>query len=144
MQTNDQLFKEHLAAAGLRSTNTRLAILSTLKNTDHPLSIQQIIASVGANNHFTSVYRSIAAMSNHGLLHEVLRGFKNLYELGEVFQPHHHHATCKVCGKSWPVHDQKLEKLIDQSMRNIGMKPDSHHLEMFGVCASCQKNEQII
>ena len=144
MQNSDQFFQKQLAINGLRSTNNRLAILSTLKNANQPLSIQQIIASTGNENHFTSVYRSIDAMTRVGLLHEVPRGFKNLYELGEVFQPHHHHATCKVCGKSWPIHNQDLETFIDKSMKNIGMKPYSHHLEMFGICADCQKSEQTI
>ncbi len=139
MQEIEQLFESEMQKSGLRITRNRRAIFDTLKNAGRPLAIQEIIKMSNSEGYFTSVYRSVDAMTRAEILRIVPRGFKNLYELGEAFRPHHHHATCEKCGKSIQIHDANLEKIMNNLTINAGLKPTGHQFELFGICAKCRK-----
>lgn len=139
MQEITQVFDHEMKKAGLRITQNRRAIFEVLKDSGQPLSIQEIIKKSNSEGYFTSVYRSVQAMTRVGILRTVPRGFKNLYELGEAFQPHHHHATCEKCGQSVAIHDVSLEKIMHRLTETAGLKPTGHQFELFGVCKNCRE-----
>ncbi|MDR0957190.1 MAG: transcriptional repressor [Candidatus Nomurabacteria bacterium] len=140
MQNLKEIFVAEMRRSGLRLTENRLAIFKVLVEAKKPLSIQEIILAVGDGTHFTTVYRSIEAMAEVKILRTVSRGFKNLYELGEKFKPHHHHATCEKCGRTMEIHDPRLEKLMLELTMRAGLKPTTHQFELFGICRKCMKN----
>lgn len=139
MQKLEQVFREEMLESDLRVTDNRLAIFRVLAESDRPLSIQEIVKLTASNSYFTSIYRSIEAMVQVGILRVVPRGFKNLYELGEAFRPHHHHATCEKCGRSIEIHDAQLEKVMNDLTIQVGFVPTKHHFELFGICQKCRK-----
>jgi Fe2+ or Zn2+ uptake regulation protein len=55
-----------------------------------------------------------------------------------VPQHHHHHIVCEVCGQVTEVEDLGLGAAIDQIQRRTGWEVESHRLELFGRCPSCQ------
>ena len=55
-----------------------------------------------------------------------------------VPQHHHHHMVCDVCGRVTEVEDLGLGAAIDQIQRRTGWEVESHRLELFGRCPSCQ------
>jgi Fur family ferric uptake transcriptional regulator len=138
MQKLEQIFTDEMRRANLRITQNRRAIFRILAGSRAPLSIREILARGNRKNHFTSVYRSIETMTRAGILREIPRGFKNLYELGENFQPHHHHATCEKCGKTVVIHDENLEKLMQNLTLRADLTPTIHQFELFGICEKCQ------
>jgi Fur family ferric uptake transcriptional regulator len=140
MQEMTQVFDQEMRKAGLRITQNRRAIFSALKYSGRPLSIQEIIKLSNSEGYFTSVYRSVEAMTRAKILCLVPRGFKNLYELGEKFHPHHHHATCEKCSKSVAIHDENLEKMMHKLTIRANLKPTQHEFELFGVCRECRKS----
>lgn len=140
MQNSEQIFREEMAKHDLRVTDNRLAIFRVLAESKRSLSIKEIIEISKSEGYFTSVYRSIEAMSRVGILRVVPRGFKNLYELGEKFKPHHHHATCEKCGKSIAIDDPRIERLFHELTMKSGLKPTEHHFEIFGICRKCRNS----
>ena len=139
MQTPIQVFRDEMCNHKLRITKNRITIFRILEKSGKPLSIQEIIKLADTNSHFTSIYRSIETMTQVGVLRVVPRGFKNLYELGESFQPHHHHATCEKCGHSVAINDANLEKMMRKLTMNANLVPTKHQFELFGVCKKCIK-----
>ena len=133
-------FREELQNAGLRLTHNRQLIFETLARTNRPLTIQQIVQALDGQAHFTSVYRSGETLTQARLLREVPHGFKNYYELGEMFRPHHHHATCEHCGRSIAIDDPRIERLMRELTLRAGLMPTRHNFEMFGVCRECRRH----
>ena len=131
-------FEEAIRSQGLRSTEVRKELFSILSTAKAPMSTQELTKKMTAG-HFVSVYRSLNTLLKAGLIREVPYGFKNLYELGDAFKPHHHHATCEVCGKSKEIHDNRIESLMKELTREAGLKPTKHHFEMYGICQSCEQ-----
>jgi Fe2+ or Zn2+ uptake regulation protein len=54
---------------------------------------------------------------------------------------HHHHVICSSCGRSTGVSDHGLEQVAEAIGRETGYRVDTHRLELFGLCASCQHQE---
>jgi Fe2+ or Zn2+ uptake regulation protein len=140
MQEINWRIREELRGAGLRLTHNRQRIFKVLMRTDRPLTIQQIAKALTGQAHFTSVYRSVETLTQARLLREIPRGFKNYYELGEMFQPHHHHVTCEYCGRSIAIDDPRVEQLMRELTLRAGLMPTKHNFEMFGVCRECRRN----
>ena len=51
---------------------------------------------------------------------------------------HHHHIVCSSCGRSTGVEDHGLEQVAAAIGRSTGYRVDTHRLELFGRCPSCQ------
>ncbi len=129
-------YTQKMHQAGLRNTHVRQQIFAVLQDTDRPLTIQEIVASTD-NAHFVSVYRSIDAMRKADIVKMVPQGFKNLFELSDDFRPHHHHATCELCGKTVELQEPELEALMSRITKHAGLLPTKHHFELFGICSVC-------
>ncbi|MCL2280630.1 transcriptional repressor [Candidatus Saccharibacteria bacterium] len=140
MQENEWRFREELRKTGLRLTRNRQRIFEVLKHANRPLAIKQITEILNGEVHFTSIYRSIETLTRARILREVPHGFKNHYELGEMFQPHHHHITCEYCGKSTSINDTRIEQLMSELTIKAGLMPTRHNFEMFGICQRCRRN----
>ena len=143
MQEITWRFREEVANSGLRLTRNRSAIFAVLAGSDRPMTVQQIVKALAGQAHFTSVYRSVETLTRAGLLREVPRGFKNYYELGEAFRPHHHHATCERCGRSAAIDDPRIERLMRKLTASAGLTPTRHQFELFGVCRKCRERDML-
>lgn len=133
--TNDFLIE--LKKSKLKLTYPRQRIFSVFLKTNSPLSIQELSAKL-LDIHYTTVYRNAESLSRAGILNKIPHGFKFRYELSEKFMPHHHHATCEICGKSSKINSQHIEYLLDEASTVAGIKPTYHHIEVVGVCLDCQ------
>ena len=51
---------------------------------------------------------------------------------------HHHHVVCSSCGRSTDVGDSGIATVLDEVGRRSGYRIESHRLELFGLCPSCQ------
>ncbi len=116
-------------------------IFELLKNSGEPLSMQQIISRI-TDHHFVSIYRSVDVLYKAGVVKQVSSGFKNLFELSDEFVPHHHHASCEICGRSLAIIDPELESLMDRLCRAAGLSPTTHQFELFGICSDCQARQR--
>lgn len=129
-------YKRKLSENSLRQTHVRKSIFEVLYFSKTPLSIQSLVDQIDSA-HFVSIYRSVDLLHKAGVLKMVPQGFKNHFELSDLFKPHHHHITCKECNKSIEVHDQRIEKLMNQLTTEAGLIPTEHHFEIYGICRKC-------
>jgi Fe2+ or Zn2+ uptake regulation protein len=139
MQNTEQtiLFEARLRENGLSLTAPRRAVFEVLNSSHNPLTIQEIVKQIDGV-HYVSIYRTIDALSKHGLIKQVPIGFKNKFELSDDFKPHHHHATCEKCGVSVSIANPSIEQIMNRLTIDAGLKPTRHHFEVYGLCQKCQ------
>jgi Fur family ferric uptake transcriptional regulator len=51
---------------------------------------------------------------------------------------HHHHVVCSQCGRSTDVGDSGMVRVLEEVARRSGYRIESHRLELFGLCPTCQ------
>ena len=132
-------YQKILRASKLRGTAARLAVFEVLLDADKPLSPIEIHELAGRKPDLASVYRALEAFMKIELVKLVPRGFKPFYELGDAFEPHHHHVVCEKCGKIVAVSDDKIERIVRKVTIESGMTPTTHVIELYGICAKCNK-----
>lgn len=139
MQTSalEVQFARAVAAAGLRMTAARKGIFTVLFSAERPLQIAEIVQQI-PDVHFVSVYRSIDALLKAQLIKQVPSGFKNRFELSDMFKPHHHHITCEKCGDVKEIASDDVEKIIQHLARQSSFRHTRHHFEAFGICSNCK------
>jgi Fur family ferric uptake transcriptional regulator len=124
----------------------RTKILEVLSRQSTPLSafeLQEALQRKKIVVNKTTVYRQIALLQKHALVHEIrLHDRTKRYELVTA-ATHHHHLVCTSCNRIEDINFkediERQEKLIAQQKK---FKVLSHSLEFFGVCATCQKKQK--
>jgi len=53
-------------------------------------------------------------------------------------QHHHNHIVCDICGRVTEVEELGLGSAIEQIEARTGWNVESHRLELFGRCPTCQ------
>jgi len=128
------------AAAGVRSTKQREAILGTIRSAPGPMSAQEILKSAkrrSAGLGLATVYRNIKGLFEGGLLTEVnVPGEPPRYEVAG--KTHHHHFLCGRCGTLFdiPGCPGDLSSLVP-----AGFSLEAHDLTLMGVCAGCNRRQ---
>lgn len=129
-------FAIELRRRSLRLTPARQAIFDVLYHAAQPQTVQAIADRVpGA--HFTTIYRSVNALNKAGLIKQIPVGFKNTFELSDLFQPHHHHIICERCHDTQSIKDSRIEQLVHALASQAGLQPTKHHFEAYGICRNC-------
>lgn len=84
-----------------------------------------------------TVFRSLEVLAELGVVERL-----DLPSGGHAFvaceSAHHHHVVCSRCGRSSDVADSGLAAIIADVGRRSGYRIESHRLELFGLCPSCQ------
>ena len=127
-----------LSAAGLRITKQRKAHLSILAEADNPLSADETHAQLAKGTcDLVTVYRSLEQFEKIGLLQLGVRenGTK-VYCLSHGHD-HHHHLTCRSCGRTERV-DLCMGDELEKVGKSYGFTDMTHVMEVFGTCPDCK------
>jgi len=130
-----------LAREGYARTRPRLAVLRVLVAAPVPLKVEEIHDRLlhepgGRRINLSSVYRTVNLLHALRVLRRVQLGDgPQRYELADDFRAHHHHFVCEACGRIEDVRRCPLEGT------DLGTGVRSHHLELFGVCRRCARQE---
>ena len=122
-----------------RKTSSRDAILSCIKNSRTPLSIddiKKILQKKQIQIDEATIYRTMKTFVEKGELQQIdFQEGKFRYESASL--PHHHHVVCEKCGavEDVPVKEDLLEKQLRIKTKFKVMR---HSLEFFGLCNRCQ------
>ncbi len=128
-----------------RNTSQRAAISDLLSGTDEFVSAQELHASLrstGSTIGLATVYRALQEMAAAGDLDTVRN------ESGEVLyrrcaQPsHHHHLVCRSCGGTQEIKAPSVERWARSVAEEFGYTDVDHHMELFGLCATCSAATQ--
>jgi len=130
------------AARGTRVRGTRQAeaLSAVLNELPGFCSAQQIHAELrrhGENIGLTTVYRHLQVLSSDGLVDAIRDASgETLYRRCRT-DAHHHHLTCRNCGKSVEVEGKAVEYWADEVAARAGFTSVGHTVELFGFCPDC-------
>jgi Fur family ferric uptake transcriptional regulator len=118
-----------------RRTDQRDAIVEALRGSDRAVTAQELhgqLAGVG----LATVYRNLQRLAETGDADTLRR------ENGEIAfllcgAGHHHHLTCRECGKVEQVRDCRLDDWARAVAADHGFSQVEHHAELVGLCAQC-------
>jgi len=118
-----------------RRTEQRRAIVEALQASPRALTAQELherLEGVG----LATVYRNLQRLAAEGVA-DVLRRENGEQAFLICGEGHHHHLTCRECGRVERVHDCRLDDWAASVARRHGFSDVEHHAELFGVCAAC-------
>ena len=103
-------------------------------------SAQEIHAELkrrGRDVGLTTVYRHLNRLAGEGGI-DVLRtpDGNAVYRLCGV-DSHHHHLTCRNCGRTVEVEAPQVERWAARVGKEARFRDVSHTVEIFGVCEAC-------
>ena len=125
--------------AAERSTRQKRALAGVLEESDTFRSAQEIftvLRSRGENIGLTTVYNQLRGLSESGLV-DVLRADDGELLYRRCSTAHHHHLTCRDCGRSVEVEGPEVERWADTVGAAHGFVGVTHTVEVFGTCAAC-------
>jgi Fur family transcriptional regulator, ferric uptake regulator len=141
-ELHDQV-ETRLRGVDQRYTPGRRAIIDLLVNAGGPMSIGDI-AELLPDLPRSSAYRHLVDLQNAGLVRRVAANDEFArFELAEDLTEHHHHLLCVACGRVIDVtptaeFERALAQAVDQLSDAEGFSPQSHRLDVLGLCAECR------
>jgi Fur family transcriptional regulator, ferric uptake regulator len=130
------------AARGTRFRGTRQAEVLSAALDELPgfCSAQQIHGELrrqGENIGLTTVYRHLQVLSADGRVDTIRdAGGETLYRRCQT-DTHHHHLTCRNCGRSVEVEGKAVERWAEEVAADAGFTDVGHTVELFGLCPDC-------
>lgn len=141
----DKRFREFIAARGLKSTKERKEILDAVMETSghfDPEELYQRLRGRGSKASRASVYRTIPLLIEGGFIEEVERIDKHAHYERVIGISHHDHMICTHCGRVIEFYSPTLEMLQDELCTKENFRKVRHHLEILGICSSCEAGAQ--
>jgi Fur family ferric uptake transcriptional regulator len=124
----------------VRGTRQAAALVAALDNLPGFCSAQQIHAELrrrGEHIGLTTVYRHLQVLSEEGSVDSIRDDHgETLYRQCGT-SGHHHHLTCRNCGRSVEVEGRAVEQWAERVAREAGFVDVGHTVELFGRCPDC-------
>jgi Fur family ferric uptake transcriptional regulator len=126
----------------VRDTRQSAALNQVLQDLSGFRSAQDIHAELrrrGERVGLTTVYRHLQVLSEDGAV-DTLRdeSGETLYRRCET-SAHHHHVTCRSCGRSVEVEGRAIERWAERVATEAGFTDVDHTVEIFGRCPGCTR-----
>lgn len=141
-KVNEETFKRIIRKMGLKVTEQRVAILTSLSKGRAHVTAQEVyeaVAKVDPTIGFATVYRFLRNLTEHKFVTEVrMGGLPARYELAP--KNHHDHLTCQDCGRIIEFENHEIEQLQEKVAKHFGFFLSGHVLELYGQClnAKCE------
>ena len=128
-----------LASRGLRRTAVREAVLRALAGRGRPLSHAELARVVGAGVDRVTLYRTLNALHEAGLVHRVLgedavRRYSSHDPDAPACPGDHPHFLCLECGRMRCLSGQALPRVTVPR----GCQVRGKQLVVFGLCEACR------
>jgi Fur family transcriptional regulator, ferric uptake regulator len=124
----------------VRGTRQAEALSAVLDNLSGFCSAQEIHAQLRANGErigLTTVYRHLQVLSEGGQVDTIRDASgETLYRRCGT-SAHHHHLTCRSCGRSVEVEGRAMERWAEHVAAEAGFTQVDHTVELFGLCPDC-------
>ncbi len=124
----------------VRGTRQAAALVAALDNLPGFCSAQQIHAELrrrGEHIGLTTVYRHLQVLSDEGSVDSIRDDNGETLYRQCVTSGHHHHLTCRNCGRSVEVEGRAVEQWAERVARDAGFTEVGHTVELFGLCPDC-------
>jgi len=136
-------FKNFISRTNLRMTRERESVIRAVFETPDHFTVSGLAKRLSSDNKKiarSTVYRLIPHLLEAGLI----RKAPHSGEIeDQVYEPvhgrlHHDHLICEHCGQVIEFKENAIEILQKKVAEQYGYKLKKHHLELRGVCLSCQ------
>jgi Fur family transcriptional regulator, ferric uptake regulator len=122
-----------------RRTEQREAIFDALRASDRAVTAQELHAGLEGVG-LATVYRNLQRLADAGDADTLRR------DSGEVAflicgGGHHHHLTCRECGRVERVRDCRLDDWASEVAAGHGFSQVEHRAELVGLCAGCSSRK---
>ena len=134
-----------LRSAGLKATGPRVKILEILASSGgrhmKPEEVYKALLEAGEDIGLATVYRVLTQFEQaHLVKRHHFAGGQSVFELEEG--RHHDHILCVRCGRVDEFVDESIERAQREIASKAGYTMTDHSLNIYGVCADCQKKER--
>jgi Fur family ferric uptake transcriptional regulator len=127
----------------MRGTRQAEALHTALADMPAFSSAQDIHAELrrrGERIGLTTVYRQLQVLAEDGEVDAIRdQSGETLYRRCET-SGHHHHITCRSCGRSIEVEGSAVERWARRVAAEAGFADVDHTVEIFGRCPDCARN----
>ncbi len=128
-----------LANHGYRMTGPRRTLVAAVLDKRRPFTAEQLVAEQPEIGRAT-IYRTLEILASVDLLTRLLQpGGHPAYIVGAP--GHRHHLVCSECGAVVAFTQCPVESLVSELTRDTAFTISGHHLEVFGVCPTCQLHQ---
>lgn len=127
---------------GVRWTTQRQAILELLAGCGEHLTAEELHHRVAEQGHDVSpatAYRTVNMLVEMGVVSKRDFGSARATFEWNLTRHHHDHLVCTVCGTITEFESERIEQLQDAIATEHGFTLSHHRLDLFGVCARCQR-----
>ena len=139
------VFEKYLADKGLKHSKPRELIIQTFLGMEKHITVEDLWGAVKKkcpSVGYATVYRTMKLLYESGLCREIrfedgTTRYEHLYG-----HEHHDHLICTQCGRFVEVVDSGIEKLQERLMRRYGFLPQSHRMNLYGICRKCRRNKR--
>lgn len=131
--------RNELKHHNLKYTKQRHSVLSVLKESKVPLTLNQIIDNLVVEMDLSTIYRVLDAFEEKNLVNKTVPLEPSLTVYDYNRDIHKHHLTCIKCSKILVIESCPLEEYEEQVEKETGYIIQRHQLELYGLCPECQK-----
>ena len=147
MLSKEDIFKEYLLSKNLKFTAERQTILDRVFANHKHFEADELLVDLRQNKLKISkatIYRTLSLLVKSGLLREVIFGERHAHYEQVYGHEHHDHLVCNNCGKIIEFVEHRIEKLQDEVCKKNKFEPESHRLQIQGLCEDCSKRNKNI
>lgn len=129
---------------GLRLTPQRRLVLRVLQSSDRHLDAEALYARVRAEDpdiSLATVYRTLRVLKEIGLVEEHSLGEGHSHYEAPRESPHYH-FVCTRCGHVLEFDSPYVELATAELEERHGLRVESAHLRLSGLCRSCQASSR--
>ena len=123
-----------------RGTRQAQALAAALESLPGFCSAQEIHAELrrkGEHVGLATVYRHLQALSEAGSVDAIRDASGEILYRQCQTSVHHHHLTCRNCGRSVEVEGRAVEQWAEKVAAEAGFTDVGHTVELFGLCPEC-------
>jgi Fur family ferric uptake transcriptional regulator len=125
---------------GTRQADALNAVLMELATFTSAQEIHAELRRRGERIGLTTVYRHLQVLAEDGAVDAIRdQNGETLYRRCET-RAHHHHVTCRSCGRSVEVEGRAVERWADRVAADAGFVDIDHTVEIFGLCPGCARD----
>lgn len=128
---------------GLRTTQSRKAVLRVLEQNHEPMTADEIFLQTRQQHelNFSTVYRILSALVEKNMILKSVGGDGvSYYQLNN--HNHSHYLVCSECHKRVPIDGCPLDEMSKKLIEETGFLITGHNLEFIGECPECLKREK--
>jgi Fur family ferric uptake transcriptional regulator len=130
-------FHDLLRDHGRSITRSRTRLFEYLQQSG-PVSVSQFMRDNAAIADRASLYRTLIMFRELGVIEDRIIQGERLVELTDEYDSHHHHLTCRQCGRSVAITMPDIERELVELCNGRGFAVESHMIEVSGLCEECR------